>query len=387
MYVFVPFYLLNNHLQVSSMHLMISISLLCLVGLCIGYYAKILTPTNHHICEISFKRFNLFFLLFFLGFIVITMSTAKYIPLFLAFENNDVISLATAREHFLKAREGYGKILGYLSAILSSSLIPYLIVQNFKQKTHIRLVLFLSAYIFSFVFLEKAFFLKFVIPLLVFYFLQKDFKRTMFLLFLIPFTIYLNTYLSRFGASDSYFLDYLKNNPEFYRMYCDPTSETYKKTNYFTAKYVICASENRSKFIKWRILSVPVFSASDSIEYFKKNYDQFLMGRTSFLVSLLTHQNNIKFERMVFRFEWGRDVAGTASTNAFFGVEQYVNFGFVGVFISSILVGALFRWILMSQDLALLCLLPVFLMSLFFGGFMSTMLSGIFIFINTSLFF
>jgi len=105
------------------------------------------------------------------------------------------------------------------------------------------------------------------------------------------------------------------------------------------------------------------------------------MGRTSSAVSLLTRQKNIKFEREVFNLQWGGEETGTASANSVFIIEQFVNFGWLGVIISSILVGYIFNLLSRSKDTALSSLTIIFSLSLFCGGFISTMLSGGYLFL------
>lgn len=315
------------------------------------------------------------FYAFFLLLIVVIIATSEKIPLVMAFSSEDVGELAVARAAFLKARMGYQESFRYLTAILTTSFIPYVLVLAFSNRLVSRWFVFLTAYFFSFLFLEKVFFLKFVLPLLCWCSFEcmratdplmrkKQLKFFAVLFFLIPVTIYVNTSLSRFGGGS--------------------IGEHYpsKTVGFYSAKDVLHVSDSRLHFILWRIFAVPVFTATDSLNLFHEKYeDQLLLGKTSRLVATLTHQENIHFEHEVFLSQWGDEATHTASANAVYFIEQYVNFGWVGVFISSFLIGVIFRILRRIDDVALSCLAMMLSFSLALGGFMSTFLSGGFLFL------
>ncbi|WP_193215364.1 hypothetical protein [Aliarcobacter butzleri] len=144
--------------------------------------------------------------------------------------------------------------------------------------------------------------------------------------------------------------------------------------NFLTNDYIPCGTVS---FFLWRIFSVPIFTALDSIEVFKLFFNsEYLFGATSSIISIFTFQEKIYFERLVFEFEWGQNLTGTGSSNAVYFIDAYINFGYVGVFFTSFFIGILFRIMKYSNDLALHALWPLIAFSLYLGSILGILFSG-----------
>ena len=361
------------------MLLLSKMALISIVGVLCGFW---LLPRFIHIhsCPIismSGKKFTLIIFLIFFLFITIVIATAENIPLLLALKNRDPDELGAARALFLKARTGYQSVFVYINAVLTTSFIPYAILLSFIRGYAFKWFFLATPYFYSFIFLEKVFFLKFILPFISYLASFKDkkyYKRYLCVsLISIPLVIYINTVISGFGSQK------IAINKPINQTAC---------AQYYTAKYVSCANKSHLGFIAWRIIAVPVFTAADSLKLFRLKYNnQLLLGRTSTALSFITHQQNVKFEREVFNSEWGGDSTRTASANSAYFIEQYVNFGWLGLILSSILIGFIYSVLNKSSDVALSSLAIVLSFNLALGGFIACMLSGGFLLLFTFLFF
>jgi hypothetical protein len=332
-----------------------------LIGVLFLYLGYQLPQTNFFyskkIFEINYTTFFYFTFGFFCVFVLVLLITAPDIPIVLALKKEPIEKLVDARETFLKARTGFQIYFKYINIFLVTSIIPYVLVKNYEINFPYKNLYFFIAYLFSLVFLEKVFFLKFLLPLTFFSFLTKNKKLFIYCLILFPLTTYTNTYLSGFGSN---------SNSNSNSSVCNAMKNI---ENYYSASYAKCVQNNRLTFITWRVLAVPVFSASDSFKLFNTKYNnKFFLGKTSQFLSFITSQINIKFENQVFISEWGDTTHGTGSSNSNYTIEQFINFGWLGVIISSFIMGILFKIILFNRDLALISLLPLILFQLFLGG-------------------
>ena len=419
------------------MLLLAKISIIALLGLFTGYYllSKWIQISPAHVFNINCKHFLFFVFSFFVLLVLLIIFTTESVPLFTALNTRDVYEIGISRAYFLKAREGIEGLFVYASVFFTTSFLPYLIMLSFVRNYSFRWFVFAFPYLYSFLLVEKVFFLRFSLPMLSFFSIdasrKQNNKKFFFMLISIPFVIYINTMISGIGSPDAklaiqkkfeiqrfeiqklviqkeleiqkkieikklqiqqseaqdleiFKLDLQKlekqqlekqKQEEYNRAYWSKISNTCG--NFYSAQYVLCASIDRVKFLVWRIIAVPVFSATDSLKLFEKQYHgRLLFGRTSSFISFVLGFQNIKFEREVFLSEWGQDSTGTSSSNAVYIIEQFINFGWFGVLFSSMLIGYMFAVLRRSTDLALASLSLVISLSLFLGGFISNMLSG-----------
>lgn len=132
--------------------------------------------------------------------------------------------------------------------------------------------------------------------------------------------------------------------------------------------------------LAWRILSVPLFTAKDALKVFDVRFDSVpLMGATSSFLAKLFGQERVAYERIVFAEQWGQNQTGTGSANSVYVTEAFVNFGWIGVVVFSLLIGQMFRWMSISSDVAFQSLWPVFASGLYVAGFIGLMLSNGFV--------
>jgi oligosaccharide repeat unit polymerase len=267
----------------------------------------------------------------FLLFCATTILSAPSIPLVRALHGASPDEIALAREEFLKARTGWAAVLPYVNGFLTATVLPYCMCIALLRKYRFRWLIVASFFLYSMVFVEKAFFLRIFLPLMAVVVVSRmKHVRLTWLLAAAVGLLVLNIIVSGFAES---------------------TGNTV------------------GGFLLFRAFAVPISTVTDSLDYWWQHYHgTSFLGATNLLLSTLFHLPRVQFERDVFEYEWGASVTGTGSSNAAYFVEAYVNFGMPGVIVFSLLLGALISYIGRSKDLALRCILPLVLYSVFLGG-------------------
>ncbi|MGY3193177.1 hypothetical protein ACVIWU_002543 [Bradyrhizobium sp. USDA 4509] len=277
--------------------------------------------------------------LLFLVFCVVTMVTAPSLPLLDAFRGATPEQIAVSRENFLKARVGWAAILPYLNILLAGALLPYCICVAILRRYRFRWVVLGIFFLYTLAFVEKAFFLRLFIPLMAIVAVSgtKRFKLT-WLLAAAVLLLFMNTLISGFAES---------------------------------------SGMNARDFLVYRGLYIPSRTVTDSLDYWWKSYQgQLLLGATNLMLSQIMELPRIYFEREVFVYEWGPSLTGTSAANAAYFVDAFINFGWIGVLVFSVLIGATISYFARSSDRALQCILPLFLFSVFLGPFLSVLIGN-----------
>lgn len=272
----------------------------------------------------------------FVAFCVVTILTASSIPLLKALHGASAANIAAAREDFLKARTGWAASLPYFNGFLTASLLPYCMCIALLRKYRYRWVIVAVFFAYSLIFVEKAFFLRIFLPLMGVVVVNRDKRLRLTQLAGVAVLLLLgNIAVSGFATS---------------------------------------TGTSVGDFLLFRAFHVPISTVTDSLNYwFTEYHGSPLMGATNLLLSTLFGMQRIFFERQVFVYEWGPSVTGTGSSNAAYFVEAYVNFGVLGVIFVSFLLGALISYIGRSRDLALRCILPLILYTVFVGGLLGVL--------------
>jgi oligosaccharide repeat unit polymerase len=287
----------------------------------------------------------------FLLLIFVVIATAPRIPIIESLRGASQEELSQYREDFLKTRQGWGASLGYLVGTINGAVLPYLIAISFLKKHKYR---FLFAFIFllyCICFLEKAYFLKIAIPIFFIYLHLSKNKA----LFVIKGTVViLALILLMYFISGSTGFD-VGNDESFFSILYLP-SGTWET-------------------LVWRVTVVPIITALDAIRVFISEFHgEFFYGNTSSFFAFLTGSERINFERYLYQTQFGGSETGNA--NSYFVIEAYINFGITGVIIITAMIAKLIKGVIKMNDIALLSVIPLFLLNLFSAGFIGTMLSG-----------
>lgn len=289
--------------------------------------------------------------LFFLIFIVVTMVSASAIPIISATSGADAELVSQQRGDFLKGREGIGIALLYLSTFMST-FVPYTIILLYEKSSKYRHLALMIFVLYGVSFMVKALFLYAILPVLVFLAIRGRLKFKIFIyifLFIITLLIGL-TIISLNGETGAV-----------------------NEADFFTAKYT--PSDSLSYFI-WRSFGVPIFTAVDTLVVHREQFSgQPLMGATSSLISSLFGIERINLERFVFQHQFG-SWNDTANANAVFITDAFVNFGWIGVIVFSMIVGQIFRWFRLSPDVAFRAQWINFAFIIFSASLIGTLLSN-----------
>lgn len=267
----------------------------------------------------------------FVVFCIVTIASARSVPLLDALRGQTPAQIAVARELFLKARQGWGAILPYANALLTGALLPYCMCIAILRRYRFRWLIVALFFLYSLLFVEKAFFLRIFLPLMAVVVVSQNRKvRLTWLLAVAVALLVSNIVISGFGTS---------------------------------------SGMGAGDYLLMRTFVIPIRTVTDSLNYWWHAYHGIpFHGATNLIFSHLFGLARVQFEREVFVYEWGPSITGTQSANAAFFVESYVNFGWPGVFLVSFTVGALISYIGRSSDQAFRCILPLVLFSLFVGG-------------------
>jgi hypothetical protein len=294
----------------------------------------------------------------FVVFVVVTLTTASSIPLLTALRGATADVLTEERGDFLKGRTGAEAALLYISTFLVTSIIPYSTVLLYSVKSRFRHLTALLFFGFCISFLQKALFLNLVLPLLAYLAMSNRLPRSGAMVFiggsiaLLVLGSYLSLGSSTIGGSGFSFED--------------PAA-------YLSATYVF---ENPFDYIIWRAVAVPVFTATDTIIVHAEQFRSMpLMGATSSFIAALSGVERINMERIVFEHQFGgwNDIA---NSNAVFITDAFINFDWIGLFLMSVVIGQVFRWFRISQDIGFRSLWPLFALVLFTAPFIGLLLSN-----------
>jgi hypothetical protein len=322
-------------------------------------------------------------LLVYILLIIYALLTAPKIALWESINGASAENIALAREVFLKDRAGSEIFLVYLNAIFSNALMPYVLALIYLKKTpyrHILLTIFLISLLPS---LEKGLAIKACLPLAIIAFNGYLSRRTGYLIiFLMIIFIYGVTNLSKMGAQQNIqdYPDGIRSNlsqeiPQ--EKHCADKVKKYTLQDYQTCKYDPLGSGNQLIYLANRVLWIPYITAYDWLGYFHKiKSGRHLNGQTSQLISILTGKPKIEMEKEVFIYQYGAGGPKTASANAVFLVDAFVNFGWLGVLLSAILVAILTFFVVCFDNPAMKACFFYFAYQLSIGSILGVMFSG-----------
>lgn len=306
---------------------------------------------------ISFEAFVFFIWVPFLITIALILVTAPAIPILTALTGGSADLVALQREEFLKGRQGFAGLFVYVNAFFTGALIPYTIALMFLHRFKWRWALTALFLVYSLSFVEKAFFLKALVPII--YLFSNGMIRSYFgpkATLLLAFVVLL--FVTTISGSGS-----------------DMVAGT--SANFFQATY---SPPSPFMHIIWRSVAVPLFTAADSLTVFHVYFfNTPLLGATSSFIAAIFGLKRIPYELIVFQFQWGQNEAGTGSSNAVFLIEAFVNYGWAGVIIFSIIIGRLFKMFADSDNEALRAVWPLLALGLYTSGLVGQLLSNGFI--------
>lgn len=305
--------------------------------------------------QISLGAFTAIIWLPFLITAVLILVTAPAIPLITALSGGSAELIALQREEFLKSREGIAGIFVYLNAFFTGALVPYSIALMFINKFKWRWLLTSLFLIYSLSFVEKAFFLKVILPLLYLFgtgLVKSRFGPKTTIAGAAVILLFVTT-ISGSGSTGS----------------VGGTSGDFFSKDYAPSSPLI--------HIIWRSLAVPAFTAADALRVFEIYFGgEPLYGATSSFLASLFGLERVAFERIVFEVQWGQNETGTGSSNSAYITEAFINFGWIGVIAFSLFVGKSLKWFARSRDEAFRSIWLLYVIGLYSAGLIGQLLSN-----------
>lgn len=331
-------------------------------------------------------------------FALVTVMTAPAVPLFSAlFETHTGTELDAQRGAFLKGRQGWEAALLYGSTLFTGTFLPYSLARMYFDRNKGRVPATVGFLVYAELFLQKALFIQVVTP--IFYlFMQRKLGSVRGLVLLFAACIglmYMNTVLAR-GVLPQTELEKMvaqreaaeqeegrlqkqaeNNTSALNRQEPSDIAEDNKRIDlippkFFSAKFLPLSSKEH---VVWRLVAVPIFTAADAIRLFETKYQgALLMGATSTAIALATGTKRIAYEVEVFAFQWGQN--DTAASNSVYFTEAFVNFGWAGLVVFSLVVGLAFRMFAKSSDEGFKAIWPLFAYNISQAGLIGTLLSN-----------
>jgi hypothetical protein len=276
---------------------------------------------------ISLEVFSLIVISLYAFFVFYAAVTAPKIPLFEAIMGASSTDIANYREMFFKARTGFDSILVYINALFTVSILPFLVALLYLNKAkyrHIFLVFFILTLLLS---MEKSLIARAILPLLVLVvngvIIEKYISVNIILGVLIIGLIFITTLtLGRLSSDNVAIVQEVID--------IDP----------ITAKYFILSNpDSVIQFLLNRIFWIPYITAIDWLSYFNEIlHRDYVYGASSSLISGIFGLERMNLERLVFEYEWGQNESGTGSSNTVYFVDIFLNFGWIGVIFSNMLI-------------------------------------------------
>lgn len=364
-YGILPFFL-YSYGGVSEYFLKLSLlTAVAIISLFVGFKLSVLdgqfVPGAPRVI-LSSGLFNFVVWAFFFVFAFYTFYTAPSIPLLSAIQGAGADDLSQQRGDFFKGRSGFESALLYLSTIFTTVLIPYSLVLMFLKRSALRYPLLLVAFVFCISFLQKSLFLNVFMPVMVCFALsgRLSFKALITCMALAVLVLLAAVFISLGGGDSS-----------------GAAAESTPLAEYFSATYL---PSGGGDYFLWRAFAVPLFTATDTLQVHADIFNgEYLMGATSLLLSLLTGAERINIERYVFQHQFG-SWNEIANANAVFITDAFVNFGWLGVILFSVVIGQVFRWFRLSSDIAFKSLWPVFAFTLFSASLIGMLISNGFVY-------
>lgn len=370
-YVMIPLIVYFTGSNKDAYLVLAQIGFVSILSIALGYLTPLTDPRfriGASRLVIDGRSFNGALWVFFIVFMVLVLYSAPSIPLLSALKGANADVLSQERGDFLKAREGFEIVFLYITSFLTSSLLPYSIVLLYAKKSYYRHFCAVIFFIFCISFLQKALFLNLVLPLVAYFGMAGLVTRgrLVFLLVLALGVLFVGTIMSTDG-------------PVWGFQGVESIDEVFSAGFSYGGGF---------GYFLWRALAVPVFTAADTLVVFLDRFrgDEFL-GATSSLLSSIFQMERINIERHVFEHQFG-SWNEIANANAVFFVDAFVNFGWWGVVLFSLLVGQIFRMFTLSRDPGFKTLWPLLgfglfsaplIGMLFSNGFLYMILHGMFV--------
>jgi len=133
----------------------------------------------------------------------------------------------------------------------------------------------------------------------------------------------------------------------------------------------------RVSFMFNRLFWMPYITGYDWFRYQDEGLEgQYLHGKTAGPLAWLQGKERFPAEKVIFKYQFGYGATPTGTANAVFFADAYLNFGWLGVFVSSLLLGVIFRFITASGSLPVAAVTVMSSFGVMVASFTANLLSG-----------
>lgn len=312
--------------------------------------------------------------------------TAKSVPLWEAMHGACQSDLAIYREELFRTRIGLESLLNYANSIFTVLLMPYAMLVLYLSQNKYRHWI-LGIFVFSLLIsLEKSLILRATLPMLILVVnghAQKLGFSAWKILAAIIVTILMVASIAKGAMSHP---SYMPETAIFVETTDDGVATETKvgakvgvvvKTNPYAQKFFPLGDNNPIASLLNRIVWIPYITAIDTLNYARDRLNnELLWGKSSAVISLITGQKRVYLEREVFSYEWGQNTTGTGSANAIYISDAYVNFGWIGLILASMLLALITHVFLVSENIAVKSIYYTYALLLSTGSIFGVMFSG-----------
>jgi len=130
-------------------------------------------------------------------------------------------------------------------------------------------------------------------------------------------------------------------------------------------------------FMLNRVLWIPYITGYDWFRYQDEILEgKYLYGRTAGPVAWFQGEERFAAEKEIFKYQYGQSATPTATANAVFFADAYLNFGWPGVIVYSLLLGVIFGLLSTSASLPVASVTVMSSFGVVVASFTANLLSG-----------
>lgn len=269
--------------------------------------------------------------------------TTEAVPLWEAIHGACASDLAIYREGLFRTRVGVEAIFNYVNSIFTVLLMPYAMLVLYLSRHKFRHWI-LGIFVFSLLIsLEKSLILRAALPLLIL--VANGYSNRLGysvgkIAVVIVVVIVVVAAISKGQLADR------NCSPELGSVVdvVETVDETigggkFAEKSPHLKKYFPLGYDDPITFLVNRVVWIPYITAIDTLNYSRDRLSgRLLLGSSSGVVSFFTARERVHLEREVFSYEWGQNSTGTGSANAVYISDAFVNFGWAGIIIGSMLL-------------------------------------------------
>lgn len=308
--------------------------------------------------------------------------TAPAIPLFDAFKSGCGIDcLAQGREEFLRTRDGWEVCLNYMYSMYRSFLAPLVVCYLYATKDKFRHIFLIAFAVTLLLTLEKSVAVFSFAPLVCLFFGKKRYSHATFVVCLMLLSIAGTAFLARGGlvgvgdvgvhqiGADS--------GSNVSRLDVKPVAEVSQSMSAVPANYNKFNYGGQIGYVANRVFYIPYITAIDWLRYHREVlHGEYLHGKSISLVALILGEDRVRLDRDVFSFQWGQNSTGTGVANTVFFVDSYVNFGWIGCLLYTLIVVFIVRMVVISDVVGIQAAMVVPMLYLVFNSLTAMIFSG-----------